>query len=185
MDINDLSATLAVVLAVSLATERWVAVVKTALPRLAVEQRNQAGEVDLVADRKRRLAVQAVAFAGAWITSAFMAGVGVLSWGAFADVVPAGTVAIPAPVLALLASGGSAFWTQVLQYTGAVKDIAATRKAMESLAFRAQAESMGVTPVDSGRAARGPGASDRRSRLRMQLDARVPERLDAPVEMGR
>jgi hypothetical protein len=185
MDIDDLSAMLAVVLAVSLATERLVTIVKAALPRLAVEQRNQAGEVDLAVDRTRRLTVQAVAFAGAWITSAFMAGEGVLSWGAFGELVRAGTVAMPAPVLALLASGGSAFWTQVLQYTGAVKDIAATRKASESLAFRAQAESMGVTPVDSGRAARGAGVGDRRSRLRMQLDARVPERLDTPVEAGR
>jgi hypothetical protein len=175
MEVSDLGATVAVLLAVSLATERWVAVAKTVFPWLADERRTAAGEGDPVSDRPRRLAVQAVALAGAWLVAAFVAGGGVLAPGAFVGVVHAGAVRLPAPVVGLLASGGSAFWTQVVQLAGAVKDAAAARGASEALALRARAESLGVLPARVGR----HPAGDRRTRLRMQLDARPPERLDA------
>jgi hypothetical protein len=181
--VSDLGAMLALLLAVSLATERLVTIAKTTFPQgLADDRRNEAGEVDLVADRSRRLVLQAVALVGAWITSALIASRGQLTPEAFLGVVHAGTVAIPAPVVALLACGGSAFWAQVVQYVGAVKDIAATRRASESLVYRRQAEGMGVTPVASGQAARTQQtpAGDKRTRLLLQLRADAPDRLHPP-----
>lgn len=166
MDITDLSATVAVLLAVSLATERWVAIVKTVFPALAEEKVDADGKTDLVADRPRRLVVQAAALAGAWMVTAFMAGKGVLTWNAFLGPVNAGMVVIPAPVVALLASGGSAFWTQVVQFAGAVKDVAVTRKALEIQEFHAKSGLLG----------------DRRLRLLAQLEAQPPKLLDERAE---
>ena len=177
MDISDLSATVAVLLVVSLATERWVAVLKTLFPWLADEKSDTAGEPDPAADRPRRLVVQGVAVLGGWIVAAFIAGKGVLTPGAFVGLVYAGTVQIPAPVVALLASGGSAFWTQVVQLAASVKDAAVTRGAAQRLALRARAERLGVPHAAGGRGA-GP---EHRTRLRMQLAAQAPERLDDPA----
>jgi hypothetical protein len=174
MNVADLGSTLAVMLILSVATERWVAIVRTAFPSLAGEGRGETPEVDRAADHGRRLAVHGLAFAGAWVASACLAGSGTPSLAVFGTV-HAGTLTIPVPLAALLASGGSAFWTHVVQWTGAMKDIAQTRRRSERLAFRAQAEAMGVAPAD------GAGAADRRSRLRLQLDADAPDRLDAPV----
>jgi len=182
MGISDLSSTLALLLAVSLATERLVAVVKTVLPEwFADEKKTDAKEVDLRADRWRRVRVQAVAFGGAWMTASLLAGdqnrTPLLEpWA----LVTAGTIQIPAPIVALLASGGSAFWAQLVGYAGAVKDIAVTQKAAMSLEFQAQAQEMGVTPMDSGRVAGRTGAEvpHKQSELLQRL------RADAPVIAG-
>lgn len=167
MNIADLSATVSLLLAVSLATERWVAIVKTLFPALAKEKIDADGNTDLVEDRPRRLVVQAVALAGAWLVAAFVAGKGDLASGkAFIGLMNAGTLAIPVPVVALLASGGSAFWTQVLQFAGAVKDVAVTRKASETMESRAKAGVIG----------------DRRLRLLSQLEADPPRQLGERAE---
>jgi hypothetical protein len=124
--------------------------------------------------------VQACALAGGWLVAAFVAGGGTLTPAAFVGLVHAGSVALPAPVVGLLASGGSAFWTQVLQLASSVKDAAATRSRAEALALDAQAETLGVPTLRDGES--GPEQPVRRTRLRMQLQARPPERLDAPAE---
>lgn len=179
MDAGGLSATLAVLLVASLATERLVAVLKTAFPRLlAGERRTETREVDPVADRPRRLMVQGAAFAAAWLVVAVMAaGDGGPAWASFLHPVRAGEMPIPAPVAALLASGGSAFWAQVVQWAGAAKDRAVTRRAAEGLAFRQQAQSLGIALADGGRAAGRfeAQAADHRAFLLQQLRAVAPQ----------
>jgi hypothetical protein len=163
MPIESLSATIAVLLSISLATERLVTIIKTIYPPLAVEKKNQAGETALAADRPRRLVLQALALAAAWVTAGFLADeahrilFGTVHWKVFGlywqafGWVKAGEVLIPVPIVAVLASGGSAFWTQLLQYIGAVKDIAVTHKSSATLSFWAQAQQEGAVPGGSGR----------------------------------
>lgn len=194
--IADLSATIAVLLSVSLATERLVTIVKTMFPTLAVEKKTAAGETALAPDRPRRLALQALALAAAWVTASFMTGdrTDELTWNLFGHV-QAGDLRIWVPIVAILASGGSAFWTQLLQYTGAVRDIAITRKASEGLDFRGKAHEMGATPVDSGRDPRegvpaapggpgpmgavgGAGADDDENNLLRRLYSQMPRHIN-------
>jgi hypothetical protein len=194
--IADLSATIAVLLSVSLATERLVTIVKTMFPALAVEKKTAAGETALAPDRPRRLALQALALAAAWTTASFMTGdgPGELTWNPFGHV-QAGDLTIWVPIVAILASGGSAFWTQLLQYTGAVRDIAITRKASAGLDFRGRAHEMSATPVDSGRdpregvpaapggpdpfgAAGGARADDDESDLLRRLYSQMPRHIN-------
>jgi hypothetical protein len=192
--IADLSATIAVLLSISLATERVVTIIKTIFPALAVEKKTAAGEVALAPDRPRRLTLQGIALAAAWITASFLA-VGPnpneVTWDLFGQV-QAGTLKIWVPIVAILASGGSAFWTQLLQYTGAVRDIAVTRKAVDSLDFRDKADAMGARPADSGRDPRegvpaGPGpfgaaggaeADEGEDELLRRLYAEMPRHID-------
>jgi hypothetical protein len=147
----DIGAAATVILAVSVATERLVTIVKTAVPEwFADERKTDAKEVDLIADRWRRLRVQGVAFLCAWVTTTMLTD----------GMKPLGQIMINGqpfwtPWLALLASGGSAFWAQVVGYSSALKDVAVTRKALESLAFTQRAREAGATPIDSGRVARG------------------------------
>lgn len=154
-DLPTLSALAATLLAISLATERAVAILKTLLPEMfEAEKKTDAKEVDLPADRWRRLAVQAIAYLAAWATSAFL--VRGMSWW---DGLTQGSVldtGLPSALVALLASGGSAFWAQVVGYTSALKDATVARRATESLRFTEQALAMGRTPIDSGRVARWP-----------------------------
>jgi hypothetical protein len=167
MNMDDLSAVLAMILTVSLATERCVAILKTAVPWLAYEKQAADGETDLPADQSRRLAVQAVALAASWGIAAFMAGKGVfMPWG----LVRAGEVDIAAPILGILGSGGSAFWAQLVQIAGEVKKTAAMRRVEATVDARATVEEAGLVP-----------STDRRTRLRAQLGAQAPERLDAAV----
>lgn len=145
--IVEISATVAVMLTISLATERLVAIVKTVSPGwFAHEQQTDDGTVDRIADRWRRLRVQGVAFLGAWITAGALANGGNFN---LLGEVNLGTVTVPTLIVALLASGGSAFWAQVLGYTSAVKDIANRQKGV----------------IGSGAAATGQVAVGRETRV--------------------
>lgn len=150
MDINLLSTFAAFILGVSMATERIVAILKTFFPCLADEKKNDAQEVDLVADRPRRITLQILAIAAAWITSAFLAGKG--GFAPFDNVNISGGIAMPAWVLAILASGGAAFWKSVIEYASAVKDLRTQQRATEGLSFHMKAQAMGVQAVDGGMA---------------------------------
>jgi hypothetical protein len=151
--IEDLSAFIATVLAVSLTTERIVAVVKTAFPVwMAAERKTESAEVDLLGDRWRRLRVHLVAFVVAWVASASLANFQFLSGS-----VKLGTAGAEIPVffLAILSMGGSAFWSSVISYASAAKDIQNQARASGSLAFQVQARAAGRVPTDSGLAAGG------------------------------
>jgi len=140
-----LDALVPLLLAISLATERLVTIVKTVLPFLAVEQKNDAQEVNLSKDLWRRLTVQAVGIAGSYVT------VGLLfsQWG-LADTVEVAHVKYRVIVLAVLGSGGSAFWSSLLGYTRALKDAKVVERAATSMEFHARAREQGRTPIDSG-----------------------------------
>jgi hypothetical protein len=84
------------------------------------------GKEDPEADRPRRLIVLLIAVATAWLTAAFLStGVdGEWAFDLFGTVVFAeGQRGLPTLVVAILASGGSAFWNHVIDYTKAVKEI--------------------------------------------------------------
>lgn len=121
-DFSDLSA---LILAVSLATERLVVVLKTVFPRaLAMEREPVGDELPDEADRGRRLTVMASAYVSALVVSILIAGESVSLAGIRVPFyVGLGDARIPVPLLALLASGGSALWNNVVGFTGAVKDI--------------------------------------------------------------
>ena len=125
MIIGDLSDLSALILAVSLATERLVVVLKTIFPRaLAIEREPVGDELPDEADRGRRLTVMAAAYLAALVVSILIAGDSVNFAGLSVPFyVGLGDARIPVPLLALLASGGSALWNNVVGFTGAVKDI--------------------------------------------------------------
>jgi hypothetical protein len=180
MDIVDLSATVAMLLTISLATERLVSVVKTLSPTwFADEKKNEAKEVDLIADRWRRIRVQLVAFLCAWVTAAFLVKVTEgqsfnFIEAVFNGTVDLGTIEPPTWIVGLLASGGSAFWAQVVGYTSAVKDIAVTNCARTSLEFTATAEAMGRAPIDSGVVASAAERRTKRADAGRVLDQAIP-----------
>jgi len=159
-----------ILLALSLASERLVTIVKTVFPWLTEENKTEAQEVDLVKDRPRRLMVQFLAIAASWVTTSLLAN----SFNPFASLVlgqQPNQVSLPLIVVAILASGGSALWNNILGYTKAVKDTKQVEKASSTLSYHVQAEQQGVTAVDSGNAARGTPpqgvrARDLLSRLR-------------------
>jgi hypothetical protein len=135
----DLAAVAAVLLALSLTTERLVAIVKTMAPGWFAEPPAGEGtEADPIADRGRRLRVQMVAFASAWITASFLVApeaAGLAGW----ITAPVEGIGLPVPLVALLASGGSAFWAQVVGYSSAVKDNAQEVRASRDAAASAAA----------------------------------------------
>jgi hypothetical protein len=181
-DFQDLSAAIA---AISVATERLVTIVKTAAPRLfAEEHKTDAKEVDLHADRWRRLRVLAVAFLCAWVTTGLLADTTASDVGwSFHPFgrVTVGSRALSVLFIALLATGGSAFWTQVVGYLGALKDVTQTAKATKSLAFQAQALDMGLTPRDSGIVARSaPGSVTAAQKQLLETLRKQPPTLAHP-----
>jgi hypothetical protein len=125
--IDTLSAVAAVLLAISLAAERLVTAVKAMIPWLAEEAdeaKNPDGTTDRKKDRPRRVIVVLIAFLAAWLTTALAAG------GSFFGSITIAELSFPIPLVALLASGGSAWWTNIVAYASAAKDA----RANEALA---------------------------------------------------
>ena len=124
---DTISALVAMLLAVSLAAERVVTIVKTFAPKLLGTARVKADgkSEDPVKDRPRRLVVQLIAFAGAWLTAALLAAStdAARTFDFVGEIQFADNQGLPVLLVALLASGGSAFWNNILGYTKAVKDI--------------------------------------------------------------
>lgn len=165
MNIDVLTTFVTVVLGVSLASERLVTMLKSLMPSLlADEKKTPAQEVDLIADKWRRVVLQVLAFVASWATAAFLADKGadparIPAWGwqlfhGDVSVGPAlSPLHVPVPVMGLLASGGSAFWNNILGYSKAAKDTKQVQKASSTLAYHVQATDNGVVAVDSGQAA--------------------------------
>ena len=166
MDLNVLTSFVSLVLAVSLAAERLVTSLKTLFPGLADEKKTPAQEVDLRADRPRSFGVQLLAFVASWATSAMLADskqIGLASLVGTITIGPATAgLHVPVLIMGLLASGGSAFWNNLLGYTKAAKDTKQVEKASNTLPYHAQAEASGVVAVDSGMAATAGGRAKAR-----------------------
>jgi hypothetical protein len=176
MIIEEISAFVATVLAVSLATERLVVIAKTAAPVwLADEKKTDAAEVDLLGDRWRRLRVHLLAFLTAWLIAASLAEFDFMGR---VELGSASGASMHVLVLALLSMGGSAFWASIVGYASAAKDIRMQARASEALSFQAKAKEQGKVPADSGIAAVARGASS--TATNMDVVLRKVMTLDQP-----
>lgn len=119
MALDGLSAVAAAALAGSLATERLVVVVKTLIPWLAAPAQDVALTFGS-REQARRLAVNAIAIAAGLTTAWLIAGDA--ATGPRVIAVAEG-LRLPWPVFGLMISGGSAFWTSIVAYASAAKDL--------------------------------------------------------------
>jgi hypothetical protein len=146
---ENLTTIIGMILAVSLASERLVTMIKTLFPGwLADEKKTETLEIDLSADKWRRIVVMILAFIASWGTSTLLTD----GYDPFGQVTINSDLKISTFLLGLLASGGSAFWSNLLGYSKAVKDIRVQQKAKDSLAFHQKARAFGLFPQDSGTA---------------------------------
>lgn len=131
----DYAVVIATLLAISLAGERIVAIFKTMFPSWLAEPSATPGAapVGIQEDKGRRLRVQAVAFVGCWVASATLLPGGFNLVGTL----NVGGLELNVVVAGLLTMGGSAFWTQVLGISSALKDL---KKAQANDATGASAE---------------------------------------------
>ncbi len=88
--------------------------------------------------------MQLLALAAAWVTAAFLASGGQFDLVGHVSVAGTNALVIPVPLLGLLATGGSAFWTSAIAYASHVKDIAAEQRTAHRLDNRAKAKKEGV-----------------------------------------
>lgn len=116
MPLDNLSELSTFIGALSLATERLVVIIKTLFPTLGVERPPQVGKTNDESDRLRRLSVLGVAYACALVTGWLIADGWTVSYGTQGR-------ELAVPFVALLATGGSAFWAQVVSFASAAKDV--------------------------------------------------------------
>ncbi|MBE0643212.1 MAG: hypothetical protein IH600_03965 [Bacteroidetes bacterium] len=121
MEITALSDLIAYIVALSIASERLVEIVKGVVPFLS----SKAGSESL--ENWRRVALQLLAVAAGMLTAH-------LAMPAVTDLVPAAWQTLPGIVaLGLLASGGSSLWNSVLDYASAVKSITKLNAELKKL----------------------------------------------------
>ena len=112
MDMVELTAVVGLLVALSVASERLVEIIKGLIPPLNKENPDPDKE------GVRRVALQCLAVA-AGIVTAFLARPTIP-----VSLIPANTTDVwPVIALGLLASGGSGFWNSVLTYVMSVKDL--------------------------------------------------------------
>ncbi len=131
MSIEDITALSTLLVAIGLASERLVTIVKTFLPEhLAKERKSDKEVVDPVEDRMRRIGVLLIAYLAAWITTSFLASGG---FDPFGEIVfgSENSTSIPVFLIAFLSMGGSAFWSNIIGYTSAIKDIRKQQKEIQ------------------------------------------------------
>ncbi len=124
MGIEAISELVAVVLVISLATERLVLVIRTPQKLLWIiplgQWLNNENEDKPEEDGLRRLVVQLISFLCALFTVGWLATKA--KWAPWEDIKIASQT-VPLWLLAILATGGSSFWKNILGYTKAVRDI--------------------------------------------------------------
>jgi hypothetical protein len=116
---TDIIKLISLILAVSIASDRLVTLIKTILPFLAAAPATGQPEKSIPGIIKKVL-LMAIAFGCGWLTASFLP-----------QPITIGKIDIPVPVMGLLASGGSAFWTNVLGYVSGLKDLA-NQKAVQA-----------------------------------------------------
>jgi hypothetical protein len=126
VDIEQLSTLVALLAALSVAAERLVDIVKNWFPaRLAEEQKDAQGNVDVKKEGLRKVQLQLLAIVASIITV-------ILAWPVMAGSVPGapsgawwtsseGRLIVVAA--GILVSGGSGFWNKIVGYVGAVRDL--------------------------------------------------------------
>lgn len=116
--VTTLATALALILAISLAGERIVEIVKTLAPGWFAAPDPAAPAPTATEDRWRRLRVQGVAFAACWLATASLT-----EFEYFGSLLLTPTRDLPVVLVALLSMGGSAFWAQIIGITSALKDL--------------------------------------------------------------
>lgn len=112
---------LTIILGVSMASERILELLKTLFPWLAIQKsvtddnRERSGNEIL-----RRVLIQVISFLSGWMTAGLVAA-NANEWICLSGRI--GDSKIPAVVIGLLSSAGSVFWTQIVAYSKALKDI--------------------------------------------------------------
>lgn len=123
MGLEAISELVAVVLATSLTTERLVVMIRTPQKFLWIiplgQWLNNENKDHPEQDGPRRLVVQLISFLCALFTVGWLA---VGGWNPLASITIASRT-LPLWLLAILATGGSSFWKNLLGYTKAVRDI--------------------------------------------------------------
>jgi hypothetical protein len=120
---NILSNWASLILAISIAAERFVAIFKTIAPNFANDKLNPDGTTNLKDDRFRRLTIQFVAFIGGWIACSMIAYASDSKGSCYLLWINFGGRSVVIPIIALLASGGSAVWGSIVQFSSAAKDV--------------------------------------------------------------
>lgn len=121
MELTALSDLIAYIVALSIASERLVEIVKGVIPFFS-----RKGE-DESAESWRRVALQLLAVAAGMLTAH-------IAMPAVSELVPAAWQTLPGIVaLGLLASGGSSLWNSVLDYASAVKSITKLNAELKKL----------------------------------------------------
>ena len=112
LDFSSLPAVITLLIALSVATERFVEIIKGVVVRLNQRSDNPRTEA------WRKAALQLLAVLGA-------IGISALAWPIIAQVLPGQTQSKLVSVIALglLASGGSGFWNSMLTYVTKLKDL--------------------------------------------------------------
>ncbi len=121
MTIDTFYAFAAAIAAMSLTSERLVAIVKSVFPSWFADG-TQSGSTARQ-ESWRQFRVQMVAVMAGWITASFMTDGGFNMMGMVKFSSAPGAPAMPALVIGVLASGGSAFWASVVGYAQATKDL--------------------------------------------------------------
>ncbi|MDQ1086176.1 hypothetical protein [Siphonobacter sp. SORGH_AS_1065] len=123
MKTNTLIEIITIILSISISTERIVTVAKTIWPEfLDNEKTTPSGQLDKVADKRRRISVQLIAFIGAWFLASFINKENKLNF--FGDVYfLSENIKIPSFIIGILATGGSTFWSSILGIIKANKEI--------------------------------------------------------------
>ena len=113
------------IMAISLAGERLVTLLKTMIPWLADDPNAQKSSTERP-EIWRKSVVMLLAFFSCWLTAELVKeSVEASAKSEFSK--------LPAVFLGLLASGGSAFWTSLLGYTKAVRDIKVQQNQQEQI----------------------------------------------------
>lgn len=123
MDMAKVATITSLLIALSIAAERLVEIVKGFTPALNLEQPDPARE------GRRRALLQLLAV-GAGILTAWLAG-GMIPTEVYDATTPLGIVA-----LGLLASGGSGFWNSILTYVTKVKDLKSFDASLKEVAVK-------------------------------------------------
>jgi len=124
MSITDLNTLVAILLAISLATERFVTFCKNLVPWLVDQPgRSIVKPQAKTAEWARRLVVQLLSIGVAWSVAGFL--VAGYAWNPFGRMAfdDKGTRLMPVFIVGLLASSGSALWSSILGLTSAAKDL--------------------------------------------------------------
>jgi hypothetical protein len=126
-----------ILLTISLATERLIAIIKTIFPKLAEENKNDNGMVDPERDKRRKLLVQSISFLAGWLTASLLAP---KFNPLFGHIKLNDDLNLHVIIIGFLSMGGSAFWSNVLGYMKAVKDIHQQQKALKDTEIKMEME---------------------------------------------